>query len=143
MKRIIEISLLTIIITIIIVAIYQILFLIIVGKELTISFVASEKHTISDLKSSGYLNAFEWIIISDESQRNIFEEQGYTVPKIDFNNYYLIISRYKISKLYRKVFINPCTGVNDGRAIFVKEDSNNNYYYFYLMPKIMLSQGVG
>jgi hypothetical protein len=53
------------------------------------------------------------------------------------------MSRYKISKLYQEIFINKCVGVPDGRVIFDKENSNKNFYYFYLMPKIMLSQGVG
>ena len=53
------------------------------------------------------------------------------------------MSRFKITKLYQKPGCDECTGVPDGEAIFDKDKSDKNFYYFYLMPKIMLSQGVG
>jgi hypothetical protein len=115
----------------------------IIGKKLEISFVTAQTHTQKDLVHNGCLNDFEWIIISGESQRKNLEQGGYIIPHIDFSKNYLIISRYKISKLYRKAGRNRCLGVPDGQAIFDKKNSNKDFYYFYLMPKIMLSQGVG
>lgn len=115
----------------------------IVGKELEISFVTAQKYTLKNISDNGYLNRYEWFIISGEIQRNNLVEEGYIIPAIDFNKNYLIISKYKISKLYRTVGDDLCSGVPNGRVIFDKGNSNNNFYYFYLMPKIMLSQGVG
>lgn len=108
-----------------------------------ISFVTAQKHTPKDLISNGGINDFEWIIISGEKQRKNLEQEGYVIPYIDFSKNYLIMSRYKIFKLYRKACNNSCLGVPDGRAVFDKENSDENFYYFYIMPKIMLSQGVG
>lgn len=113
------------------------------GNRLEISFIMAQKHIPKDLAYIGGLNNYEWIIISGESQKVNLEEEGYIIPYIDFGKNYLIISRYKIYKLYRKAGYNECLGVPDGRAIFDKENSDNDFYYFYLMPKIMLSQGVG
>ncbi len=115
----------------------------ILGEKLEISFVTAQKHTAKDLACHGGLNEFEWIIISGEEQRKNWEEEGYVIPLIDFSKNNLIISRHKISKLYRKAFNDPCLGVPDGKAIFDKKNSDKNFYYFYLMPKIVLSQGVG
>lgn len=115
----------------------------IIGKELEISFVTAQEHTPEDLAFSGGLNEFEWIIIKGESQIKHFQEAGYIIPRIDFSKNYLIMSRYKISRLYRKPGIDPCSGVPDGRAFFDKRNSDNNFYYFYLMPTILLVQGVG
>jgi len=115
----------------------------IIGKKLEISFITAQKHTPQDLAYNGCLNNFEWIIIRGESQKKNLEEEGYIIPHIDFDTNYLIISRYKISTLYRKAGRNECLGVPDGKAIFDKENSDKGFYYFYLMPKIMLSQGVG
>jgi hypothetical protein len=115
----------------------------IIGKELEISFVTEQKHTPTTLVYSFGLDYDEWMIINNEIQRKNIENEGFVIPVIDFNKNYLIISRYKISKLYRKAVCNECLGVPDGRVIFDKENSDKDYYYFYLMPKIMLSQGVG
>ena len=110
---------------------------------LEISFITSEKHTEKSLTYEYALNSFEWIIIHGEGQKNNFEKEGYVIPSIDFDKNYLIISRYKITKLYRTARCNECEGVPDGCAVFDKKNSDKDYYYFYLMPKIMLSQGVG
>lgn len=115
----------------------------IIGKELKVSFVTAQKHTPKDLTFKGGINDFEWIIISGEEQRKNLEQEGYVIPYVDFSKNYLIMSRYKISKLYRKAGNNTCLGVPDGRAVFDKENSDENFYYFYIMSKIMLSQGVG
>jgi len=115
----------------------------IIGKELEISFVTAQKHTFQDLVYKGCLNDFEWIKISGEEQKKNLEQEGYVIPYIDFDKNYLILSRYKISKLYLKAGRSKCSGVPDGRAIFDKENSNTDFYYIYLMPRIMLSQGVG
>lgn len=113
-------------------------------KEIEISFIAAQEHTSKDLEYSGMgINYYEWIIISNEVQMRNLGKMGYVIPRIDFEKNYIIMSRYKISKLYRKASCNKCIGVPDGRAIFDKGNSNSNFYYFYLMPKIMLSQGVG
>ena len=110
----------------------------IIGKELKISFITAQKYTSKDLDI--YM---DWFIINSEAQKRNLESEGYVVPYVDFNKNYLIISQYKISKLYRKVICNECSGAPDGRAIFDKENSDENCYYFYLMPKIRLSQGIG
>ena len=115
----------------------------IIGKELKISFITSQKHTPKSLADNWGLNCYEWLIITNENQKNNFERDGYFMPFVDFNKNYLIISRYKISKLYQKAGINRCVGVPDGHAIFDKENSNKDFYYFYLMPNIILSQGIG
>jgi len=114
-----------------------------IGKKLEILFLNAQKHTPKDLAYEGFLNVFDWVILSNDEQKKNWEKEGYVIPSIDFNKNYLIISRYKISKLYKKARINRCVGVPDGYVIFDKKNSNKNFYYFYLMPKIMLSQGVG
>lgn len=115
----------------------------IVGKKLEISFVTAQKHTQKDLAYDGFLNNFDWMIINNEEQRKNIEEEGYIIPSIDFNKNFLIMSRYKISLLYRKKYRNHCTGVPDGIIFFNKINSDKDFYYFYLMPRVMLSQGVG
>ena len=114
-----------------------------IGKKLEVSFVKAQKHSQNDLAYKGCINNFEWIIICEESQRRNLMKEGYTIPDIDFSKNYLVISRYKISRLYQKACDNPYTGVPDGRAVFDKKKSNEDFYYFYLIPKVKLSQGVG
>lgn len=114
-----------------------------IGKKLEISFVKAQRHSQSDLAYKGCVNDFEWIIICEESQRRNLMKEGYTIPDIDFSKNYLIISRYKISRLYQKACDNPYTGVPDGLAVFDKKNSNEDFYYFYLIPRVKLSQGVG
>jgi len=77
-------------------------------KELEISFVTAQKHTFQDFANKGCLNDFEWIIISGEEQRKNLEQEGYVIPYIDFDKNYLILSRYKISKLYLKAGRSKC-----------------------------------
>jgi hypothetical protein len=113
-----------------------------IGKKLEISYVTSQEHTPEDLAAEGLLNEFDWFIIRSEEQRGNIEKKGYVVPSVDFSNNFLIISRYKMSKLYRKPGCDECLGVPDGRAIYDKKNSDENRYYFYLMPTILLSQGV-
>ena len=113
-----------------------------IGEKLEISYVTSQEHTPKDLEAEGFLNEFDWFIIRSEGQRENIEKTGYIVPTVDFSKNFLIISRYKISKLYRKPGCDECLGVPDGRAIFDKKNSDENRYYFYLMPTILLSQGV-
>ena len=125
------------------VGLFVLLKYLIIGKELEISFVTAQKHTSKTFGYNFGLDYGEWLIISGEEQRKNIENEGFIIPVIDFDKNFLIISRYKISKLYRKAGCNECLGVPDGRAVFDKENSDKDYYYFYLMPKIMLSQGVG
>jgi len=114
----------------------------ILGKEVDIILITEQYK--SQTNTSGWdINNNEWIIISNENQLKNVEEDGFSVPHIDFNRNYLIMSKYKISKLYRKIYTNKCSGVPNGHIFFDKENSDNDSYYFYLMPKIMLSQGVG
>lgn len=113
-----------------------------IGEKLEISYVTSYEHTPEDLAAEGFLNEFEWFIIRSDGQRENIEKEGYVVPSVDFSKNFLIISRYKISKLYRKPGCDECLGVPDGRAVFDKKNSDENRYYFYLMPTILLSQGV-
>jgi hypothetical protein len=113
------------------------------GTELKISFVTSQRHTFKDLKYEGLLNDFDWIILTSKEQQENWENEGYVIPTVNYSKNYLIISKYKISKLYKKPGCNECLGVPDGKAIFNKKNSDKDFYYFYLMPKIMLSQGVG
>jgi hypothetical protein len=140
MKRIYIILLIIIVVTIGLATFIKYL---IIGKKLEISFITIQKHIPKDLAYNGCLNYYEWIIIKGEIQKENLEEEGYVIPDIDFSKNYLIISRYKILKLYQKTGINKSLGVPDGRVVFDKENSDKDYYYFYLMPKIMLSQGVG
>ncbi|MFN8366914.1 MAG: hypothetical protein U0Y96_06685 [Candidatus Kapaibacterium sp.] len=112
-------------------------------KEVALLFVSAHKHTFHDVTADGGLNYFDWFIISDESQRSYLEQCGYAIPHIDFSKNYLIISKYRITKLTYKQVCESCTGVPDGLATFDKENSQNDMYYFYIMPCIMLSQGVG
>ena len=113
-----------------------------IGEKWEISYVTSYEHTPEDLAAEGFLNEFEWFIIRSDGQRENIEKEGYVVPSVDFSKNFLIISRYKISKLYRKPGCDECLGVPDGRAVFDKKNSDENRYYFYLMPTILLSQGV-
>ena len=115
----------------------------VIGTELKITFVNAQRHTPNDLACEGLLNDWEWGILSDAGQQKNWEKDGYVIPPVDFNKNYLIMSRFKITKLYQKPGCDECTGVPDGEAIFDKDKSDKNFYYFYLMPKIMLSQGVG
>lgn len=129
-----------VILSIVLIAIIGLLFLkrLIIGKELKISFVKAHKYTSKEVDM--YV---DWFIINSEAQKKNLEDEGYIIPYVDFSKNYLIISQYKISKLYRKVICNECTGVPDGRVIFDKENSDKDFYYFYLMPTIKLSQGIG
>ncbi len=89
----------------------------------------------------------DWVIISNEPQWENWVSWGYNLPMVDFSKNYLIISRYEIFRLYKKMWINRCLGVPDGKVVLKKHKRNlkdyNNYYYYYLMPPILLSQGVG
>lgn len=111
-------------------------------EEIEITFLSNYRHCKNTLSGKGYLNAFDWVIISSLEQRKNWKNAGYSVPTIDFNQEYLIISRYRIDKLFesRK---DHCSGVPIGVAVFNMELTDDNYYYFYIMPKIMLTQGVG
>lgn len=113
------------------------------GTKQDILFVSMQKHTPKDIDYKGGLNSFEWFIVTGDAQRDNLEREGYVLPKIDFSKNYLIISRYRISKLYRKALNSPCTGIPEGRVVFDKENSKEDEYYLYLSPVIMLSQGVG
>jgi uncharacterized protein YxeA len=129
-----------IILSIVLIVIIGLLFLkyLIIGNELKISFVKVQKYNLKEPEI--YM---DWFIINSEAQKYNLEKEGYIIPYVDFNKNYLIISQYKISKLYLKVICNECTGAHDGRVIFDKENSDKDFYYFYLMPTIKLSQGVG
>ena len=129
--------------TIVVAALVFILSYLINGKKLKISFMKAEKYSSEELSYNGCINNFEWIIINDSNQRRNLIEDGYSIPPVDFSKNYLIISKYKISKLYQKTGRNQCTGAPDGKVIFDKKNSNRDYYYFYLMPTVMLSQSVG
>jgi hypothetical protein len=113
------------------------------STELEISFVGSQRHNSKDLSSAYSINQLEWFILSSEDQVKNWEEWGYVIPKIDFADHYLIMSKFKILRLYKKPGCDECLGVPDGIAILDKTNSDKDFYYFYLMPKIMLSQGVG
>ena len=115
----------------------------ITGEELEISFVKAQKRTPKDLAYDGILNNHEWLMIRGDDHRESLEEIGYIIPRIDFSKNHLIISRYRISKLYREAGYNECLGVPDGKAFFDKKNSSKDSCYFYLMPLILLSQGVG
>ncbi|MBL7974581.1 MAG: hypothetical protein JNJ85_06695 [Candidatus Kapabacteria bacterium] len=140
MKKLLFVSLL-VVTPIVVVFIHYKDFLI--SKEVALLFVSAHKHTFHDVTADGGLNYFDWFIISDESQRSYLEQCGYAIPHIDFSKNYLIISKYRITKLTYKQVCESCTGVPDGLATFDKENSQNDMYYFYIMPCIMLSQGVG
>ena len=131
------------IVIIIIIGLSFLLKYLIIGRELKISFITEQKHSNETIADSYGLNYHEWFIINSNLQVINLEKKGYIVPNINFNKNFLIISRYKISKLYRKAGCNECLGVPDGHAIFDKENSDKDFYYFYLMPKVWLSQGVG
>ena len=112
-------------------------------SEIKIVFVKEQVHIHKDL-SSGWLNYnWEWLILTDSIQKKNWEEVGYILPNIDFKKNFLIMSRYKIMKLYQLPGCDECEGVPKGEAIFNKKGSDKRYYYFYLMPKIWLTQGIG
>lgn len=113
------------------------------STELPINFVTSQKHNDKDLSCDCLINHFDWIILSDSGQQKNWENDGYVIPPVDFSKNYLIMTKYKITKLYKKPGCDECLGVPDGQVIFDKSNSDKDYYYFYLMPKVMLSQGVG
>ncbi len=112
-------------------------------KRIELNYIGSYQY---DNKNSNFDNYFylnDWVIISNEQQRKNWKESGYILPEINFNKQYIIISKYKIDKLYQKKYINKCSGVYDSKVIFDKKNSNIDFYYIYIMPKIMLTQGVG
>lgn len=115
----------------------------IVGKELALSYIADQDFSSLDFSYTGGLKVFDWFIVSSDAQKNNLTKRGYILPNVDFENNYLIVSRYKISKLFRCLGKNREIGVPNGRAIFDKETSIDGRYYLYLAPRIMLSQGVG
>lgn len=116
---------------------------IILGKEIEISLVTIERYEPQPIANDLCKNNNEWIIISNEIQMKNFEKDGFVIPHIDFNRNYLILSKYKISRIYQKLFVNRCSGVPDGYIVFDKKNSDKDSYYLYLMPPIMLSQGIG
>jgi hypothetical protein len=108
-----------------------------------ISLLTIEERPTQPNEFDEILNSDEWIILTNEHQKVNWERAGYIIPLVDFNKNFIIISRYKISSLYQKAGTNKCLGVPDGKAVFDKANSNTNFFYIYLMPTIMLSQGVG
>jgi hypothetical protein len=112
-------------------------------QKMETTFICVEKYKNKELARMGILNSFDWMIISDVEQKHHFEKEGYSFPNVDFSKNYLLFSKYKVKKLYRSNNINNCTGVPDGKIIFDKFHSRKDCYYFYLMPTLMLSQGVG
>jgi len=115
----------------------------ILKKEIKITYILAQKYTFKEIDYNELLNSQEWIILSNEDQRRNWENAGYVIPSVDFTKNYIIISKYKIYKLYQKVICNKCYGTPDGKIIFDKDHSDKSCYYFYLMPMIMLTQGVG
>jgi hypothetical protein len=113
------------------------------GTEIKISFVAAQQHSGKDLNCNCLLNDYDWLILHSKDLQMNWQIEGYVIPTVDFTKNYLIMSRYKIIKLFRKKGCDECLGVPDGEAIFDKDNSDSDYYYFYIMPRIMLSQGVG
>lgn len=113
------------------------------STELKISFVGSQRHNSKDLSSEYSIKRLEWFILSNEGQIKNWVEFGYIIPKVDLKDHYLIMSKFKILRLYKKPGCDECLGVPEGQATLDKTNSDKDFYYFYLMPKIMLSQGVG
>jgi len=65
-------------------------------SEIKIVFVKEQVHIHKDL-SSGWLNYnWEWLILTDSSQKRTWTEEGYIIPNVDLRKNFLIISRYKI-----------------------------------------------
>lgn len=112
-------------------------------KEIDISFLTAKKITHKNLLFEGGLNYYEWFIVTNENQRSNLEIEGYIIPSVDFNQNYLILSRYKILSLYIKKFCFQCSRVPEGKVIFDKLKSKDDTYYIYRMPRIMLIQGIG
>jgi len=112
-------------------------------KRIELNYIGSYQYFEKNSNYTNYFNSNDWVIISNKQQRKNWIESGYIIPKIDFNKNFIIISKYKIIKLYQKKYINRCSGVSDGIVIFNKRKSDSNFYYIYLMPKIMLTQGIG
>jgi len=115
----------------------------IAGKEVQVLYITYQDNTSIDINYKGGLYVFDWFIVSSDKQKDILVKAGYFLPDVNFENNNLIVSRFKISKLYRSIGNNPDLGIPDGRAVFDKRNSSYGCYYLYLMPKIMLSQGVG
>lgn len=112
-------------------------------KRIEINYIGSYQYFDKNSNYTNYFNSNDWVIISNKQQRKNWIESGYIIPEIDFNKNNIIISKYKIIKLYHKKYINRCSGVYDGIVIFNKRKSDNNFYYIYIMPKIILTQGIG
>ncbi len=113
------------------------------STELKISYVGASKHNSKDLSSDYSIKQLEWFILRNEEHVKNWEESGYVIPKVNFKDQYLIMSKFKILRLYKKPGCDECLGVPEGQAIFDKTNSDKDFYYFYVMPKILLSQGVG
>lgn len=140
MKQVYITTIIIIILTMLVLFLLKILYY---GKPLNISYIGSYKTNEEHLSNSKSLNSLNWVIVTNKTQKQNFELEGYILPEIDFNKNFIIISKFKIKKLYKKSKKNNCTGGYDGIAIFNIKESNEELYYIYLMPPLLLSQGIG
>jgi hypothetical protein len=69
---------------------------------------------------------------------------GLSLPHCDFSKNYLILSQYKIDRLYfHPNHIDECCGAPPGFADLNRLASKSHKVYIYKMPKILLTQGIG
>lgn len=115
-------------------------------KEIHIQFICSLP-TVNELPYIKYAengNDYDWFLVTQKNQYQNWISAGLGLPECDFSKNYLILSRYKIESLYyHPNYIDECCGAPPGFAELKSNKSERGKVYIYIMPKIMLSQGIG
>jgi hypothetical protein len=87
---------------------------------------------------------YTWFIVSQENQYRYWITDGLPLPTCDFSKNYLIVSKYKLKKLFfNPKWIDPCCGVPSGYADIDRMGSETHRVYIYRMPRILLAQALG
>jgi len=91
-----------------------------------------------------YNSEYTWFMVTGETQYNNWIADGLLLPPCDFSKNYLILSQYKVNRLYfHPNYIDECCGAPPGFADLNRIGSKNRKVYIYKMPKILLTQGIG
>jgi hypothetical protein len=87
---------------------------------------------------------YTWFMITGEPQYKNWHADGLSLPDCDFSKNYLILSQYKIDRLYfHPNYIDECCGAPPGFADLNRLGSKSHKVYIYKMPRILLTQGIG
>lgn len=110
-------------------------------REIHFTYVATVS-AIPELSPEN-VPAYEWFIISSYEQRQNWVKEGLVLPECDFSKNFLIISHYKINKVFLDEHEREDLGVPTAYEIFDKAGSAPGSIYIYRMPAVMCDRAVG